>query len=630
MKYRAEVDGLRALAVLPVIFFHAGFEFFSGGFVGVDIFFVISGYLITSILIEDIEKKQFSLLRFYEKRARRILPPLFLMAGISSILVLYVFSPKDVKDFGQSLVATLLFTSNFLFWIESDYFSGASEIKPLLHTWSLSIEEQFYLIYPFILLIFFKLLTRIYLAVLFSSILLISFVANYYYSNLNETSTFFLTHYRIWELAAGVTTAIYMLNDDNSTETKSMKFTPYIGLSLILVAITNPTTESMIIIQLLAVAGTVLILLPSEKSNFVVSHFLKNSALVKIGLYSYSLYLFHQPILAMFKFIYAVEYNNIHALLAISLSFILAILSFYLVETPFRRKIKKNIFYSITAVSFFILLSTGLYMHKYYQKLGNSIYPDYYEIVTKESNEDLTLKRSSYYSVLEKPFDKSLNIKPNLLVVGDSHAFDTALMLHLTKQYKNKFNIRYLDIELSCFDSENEISFKINERIINADLYFINFKRERKRKTLCAQLNNYGNELVGLSNFISKNSNKTIFISKGKPEYDGSQDYTLLDKLALRSKFKNINDFIIFSERYHYLNVEKNEIPESFQLSQKKHSNVVFLSEADLFCSNEYEKCFVVDDKFNKLTFDYGHFSVDGAKFYGNRSVNVWKALMKY
>ena len=153
MQYRAEIDGLRALAVLPVILFHAGFEFFGGGFVGVDVFFVISGYLITSLIINDINKDTFSIVNFYKRRARRILPALLFVMFVCLPFAWLILIPSELKDFGQSLVAISIFSSNILFWIESGYFDAAAELKPLLHTWSLAVEEQFYILFPVFLTI---------------------------------------------------------------------------------------------------------------------------------------------------------------------------------------------------------------------------------------------------------------------------------------------------------------------------------------------------------------------------------------------------------------------------------------------------------------------------------------------
>lgn len=148
MEYRREIDGLRALAVLPVILFHAGFKIFSGGFVGVDIFFVISGYLITSIILAEKEAGTFSIMRFYERRARRILPALFLVMLTCLPFAWLWLLPHDMQNFSQSLIAVSAFISNILFWLTSGYFETAAELKPLLHTWSLAVEEQYYLFFP--------------------------------------------------------------------------------------------------------------------------------------------------------------------------------------------------------------------------------------------------------------------------------------------------------------------------------------------------------------------------------------------------------------------------------------------------------------------------------------------------
>lgn len=145
MYYRKDIDGLRALAVVPVLLFHARLPGFSGGYVGVDVFFVISGFLITSILIREIDNRQFSLIRFYE---RRIFPALFAMIAVCVVAATVLMMPRDLVDFAKSVVAAALSASNLLFWWQSGYFDGAASAKPLLHTWSLAVEEQFYILFP--------------------------------------------------------------------------------------------------------------------------------------------------------------------------------------------------------------------------------------------------------------------------------------------------------------------------------------------------------------------------------------------------------------------------------------------------------------------------------------------------
>lgn len=151
MRYRSEIDGLRAIAVLPVVFFHAGLPGFEGGFIGVDIFFVISGYLITGILLSDMAKGQYSIIGFYERRARRILPALFAMLAAATGLALWLLLPGELEIFSEAVVATVLFVSNFQLTATTGYFAGEAENRLLLHTWSLAVEEQFYIFFPLIL-----------------------------------------------------------------------------------------------------------------------------------------------------------------------------------------------------------------------------------------------------------------------------------------------------------------------------------------------------------------------------------------------------------------------------------------------------------------------------------------------
>ena len=156
MRYRREIDGLRALAVVPVILFHAGFSTFSGGFVGVDVFFVISGYLITTIIVDELGKGSFTLLNFYERRARRILPALFFVMLFTLPFAWFWMLPPDLKSFSQSLVSVALFASNLFFGLKSGYFDTTTELKPLLHTWSLAVEEQYYILFPVFLMLAWK------------------------------------------------------------------------------------------------------------------------------------------------------------------------------------------------------------------------------------------------------------------------------------------------------------------------------------------------------------------------------------------------------------------------------------------------------------------------------------------
>lgn len=190
LRYRPEIDGLRALAVLSVIFFHAGFQLFRGGFIGVDIFFVISGYLITAIILAELESGGFSLLNFYERRARRILPALYVVMAVCLPIAWLWLMPSDAEEFSKSAMAVLVFASNIFFWHQSDYFDVATELKPLLHTWSLGIEEQFYVLFPIGLLWAWR-LGRKKVVVLLAIVSLLSLGLAHYGAHSHPTAAFF-------------------------------------------------------------------------------------------------------------------------------------------------------------------------------------------------------------------------------------------------------------------------------------------------------------------------------------------------------------------------------------------------------------------------------------------------------
>jgi len=209
MDYRREIDGLRAVAMMPVVFFHAGFDAFSGGFVGVDVFFVISGYLITSILVEELSQEHFSIVRFHERRARRILPALFFVMLCCMPFAWFWMIPDSLLEFGNSLGAVSLFVSNFLFWQEIGYFAAAAEEKPLLHTWSLAVEEQYYLLYPLLLAVVWHWKRQWLVATLVvgavGSLILADLGTRY-----RPDAAFYLAPFRAWELLVGSLVAYWL------------------------------------------------------------------------------------------------------------------------------------------------------------------------------------------------------------------------------------------------------------------------------------------------------------------------------------------------------------------------------------------------------------------------------------
>jgi peptidoglycan/LPS O-acetylase OafA/YrhL len=334
LKYRAEIDGLRALAVVPVILFHAGFELFGGGFVGVDVFFVISGYLITTILVEDIENNRFSIVNFYERRARRILPALFFVMLVCIPFAWMWMLPSQMTDFSQSLIAMSLFASNIQFWQESGYFRAAAEEMPLLHTWSLAVEEQYYLLFPIFLFLAWRFgKNRVFwMIVVFAVISLM--LSEWGWRN-HAPANFYLAPTRAWELFAGSITAFVV----QKRGVRANNVLSLIGLAAIVFAIFayDETTPFPSVYALVPVVGVVLLVLYASKET-LVAKFLSTKAFVGIGLISYSAYLWHQPLFA-FTRIRLIEEPSLALMGLLSVaSLVLSVFSWRYIENVFRDK----------------------------------------------------------------------------------------------------------------------------------------------------------------------------------------------------------------------------------------------------------------------------------------------------
>lgn len=342
-KYRPEIDGLRALAILPVILFHAGFTLFSGGFVGVDVFFVISGYLITSIILAEKENAAFSLIAFYERRARRILPALFFVMLASLPFAWFWLMPTDLKNFSESLIRVPLFWSNVFFYNKSDYFDISSELKPLLHTWSLSVEEQYYLIFPIFLLMFWRFGTRFIVIFLFL-IFLSSFSYAQYMVGVNSNAAFFLLPSRFWEILIGAFIAFYYANHNIRKHNHiTEQLGSLVGFIFIVYSIFAFNARSPFpgFYALVPTAGAALIIIFATNRTFV-GKLLSNKLMLGVGLVSYSAYLWHQPLFAFARHRNPNEPSLYLMAALIILTFILAYLTWKYIERPFRNKHRFN------------------------------------------------------------------------------------------------------------------------------------------------------------------------------------------------------------------------------------------------------------------------------------------------
>lgn len=366
MKYRSEIDGLRAIAVVPVILFHAGFEIFSGGFVGVDVFFVISGYLITTIIINEMDEGKFSLLNFYERRARRILPAMFFVVLCCLPFAWFLLMPSDMKDFSQSLVAVATFSSNILFWRESGYFDTAAELKPLLHTWSLAVEEQFYILFPLFLMAAWRFGKRAIVWTLIAAFVISLAMAQWGAYN-KPAATFYLLPTRAWELLIGSFAAFYLQKRSVPAPLWVNNVLSAVGLAAILFGVFafDDATPFPSVYALAPTVGTVLIILFAVRGT-AIQALLSLKAFVSVGLISYSLYLWHQPVFAFWRHYNVFEPTNLQMALLSTLCLPLAYLTYRAIETPLRQRstvTKQSQTLLVSAIILSFIGSFGLWGH---------------------------------------------------------------------------------------------------------------------------------------------------------------------------------------------------------------------------------------------------------------------------
>lgn len=335
IRYRADIDGLRAIAVLGVIVYHARLGVLSGGYTGVDIFFVISGYLISSIILREHAHGTFSIARFYERRIRRIFPALMMVIATTAVVGWFILSPYDYQVFGQSALAASAFFSNFFFNRFTDYFAPASETHPLLHTWSLGVEEQFYLLAPFALLLIMR-LRRPYKSIVVMGLLVLSLAISMYGIEYEWPSAFYLLPSRAFEILIGVAVALRIYPVMHTQVTRTL--VGLAGLAAIAIAMLTyrPETPFPGVAALLPCLGTAALIASGERRDTPTCELLSFGPLVLIGTISYSLYLWHWPVLSMAHYAIPEDPDLLLRFLLLALSVILATLSWAFIEVPMR------------------------------------------------------------------------------------------------------------------------------------------------------------------------------------------------------------------------------------------------------------------------------------------------------
>ena len=623
MKYIPEIDVLRAIAVFSVIFFHYQIPYFNGGYVGVDIFFVISGFLITNIIYKKIQNNKFSLLEFYKKRSRRILPVLFFVIIISNFFFLNLnLSEQEANNLKDSSLASILFFSNIYFFFNSGYFALSSELQPLIHTWSLAVEEQFYIFFPIFLIIFLK-YKKINIGTLILSIIILFILLTNYLEKIAPTLNFYSPISRSWALLIGSLISIYFnkINKFFSKKQKVLLF--YLGFILISLSIItfDKKTPYPSVYSLLPVIGSALIIMFYNFSGILKKVF-HNRTLVFLGLISYSLYLWHQPVLVFIKYhlIHPIYYGVEVKILALAIILILSYLSYQFIEIPFRKKnidLKYFVFF-ITFLSIGVATSNNFYKYKniknlkiynYAKDLAKIEYNCEYSISgcrfgnTSKNNFDVLLLGDSHARMLIPNLDKVLkNLKlsgyhPDALIYSILKSEDD---LGINRKYKKNVEKAYLNqiCELSKKSKLTILSYRYTKYLNNNLNYFYNSKldeNESKKKMLFQRIMH-----------IKNCSNKMVLIG---PVPDSPVWGPNIHRI-------NVSDLMANSTLEFFMDKNKDalDIISKIKANNKHNNNFHIIQPYEYLCNKK--KCsFILDEKTPiTLYYDDNHLSNIGSK----------------
>ena len=633
LTYRPEIDGLRAIAVGAVILYHAhitilGYQPFKGGFIGVDIFFVISGYLITSIILKElITTGSFSFKNFYERRIRRILPALLFVMLASLPFAWFYLLPDQIFHFSNSIVYSLGFISNLFFHFSGNAYFGVAETKPLLHTWSLSIEEQYYILFPIFLIFIFKFLRKY----LFHSFILIFFISlglADFFSKVHPGFNFYILPTRGWELLAGSILAYFEIKNGIRCKSKSLNLIlPIIGLLLIILSILffdSGNIRHPSFYTLIPVIGTCLIIWFSNKDDYL-SRLLSLSFFSSIGLISYSLYLWHYPIF-IFNELSQLNYNLFIILI---LTFSISFFSYYFVEKPFRNK--KNNFKFI----FSLICSAYIILFLFFlsSSMTNGHDKRYYSSDTYSLS---NYKHSQSYDDFLKNYNyNNYNDKKNVLIVGNCFGWDVFKIFtktNLSEKFyfssillKNKtdaFQITHL-YQLLTGNKKNINFNKITQKQYNEADYII----------LASQYTDEDIFILPDLLKILKSDNKKVLVFNQVGVQPLKYNSLLQDLSRLDFKIYNINNFPSEEDLNEIEKNVYNDFKKNNQINSKIKNIVsnqaIFFERERIFCNENKKLCFVITDDGYKVYWDHGHITDKGAEFFA-RIIEKDELFLKY
>jgi peptidoglycan/LPS O-acetylase OafA/YrhL len=633
LTYRAEIDGLRAVAIVSVILYHAKLvifdrEWFEGGFIGVDIFFVISGYLITRIiLIEIYLNGSFSFLSFYERRARRILPMLFVVIIASIPYAHQHLSHSDFAEYAESMLACLFFVSNFFFYFSTtEYGADSALLKPFLHTWSLGVEEQFYLLFPIIAIGLYKFWRKQFLAILVGLSLLSLLFADLM-EVWNKDLNFYLPFSRFWELAIGSIIAYRELNCKPSNEGLASRFLPILGLFLLIYSILffdsktpHPTYHTLI-----PIIGVALIIRFSSKHDSV-GQVLGSTPFVGLGLISYSAYLWHFIIFA-FSRQASLSHSNQDMLLWIAITFVLSIISYKFIESPIRdkNKVSTKLFVNMISAFFILISAVGVLI------ISGVVESSQTKLVNRFLDRGHFAREHKNFEVgYDYKFIK--NNKPNILIVGNSHAEDLLKAMSFS-WIAEKYNINLTSPAKRTSDMSYQIYcfwLYINNNITRChrEEFGPNLIEQYSAADIVVFASRWSSQqdIGALTRSIPVvlGDGKKVIVVGNTPESKtfGEKKLNRFDRFLFEnSRLPSLRELYEIEEEF-YNDFMTNEIKVNQRLmgivKGFQRDDVVFKDRSEFMCDTDSNRChmYFPQDKV-KLLWDYGHTTTDGARVLG-------------
>lgn len=595
--YRTDIDGLRALAVISVILFHLGY--LQNGYLGVDVFFVISGYLITGIISKEVKNNSFSILKFYERRIRRIIPLVLFTSLIAFLLGVFFMLPNDLENLCQSVFASNFSVNNILMYITyADYWDIKNDYKPLMHTWSLGIEEQFYVLYPFIFF-FFKKNKQILLILLSLTILSICI----FLLEENSLAKFYFIQYRFFELSFGGIAAIYFKSSNLNYESKKNQYILFSFLIILFLMLLFPLTlgdNSKILLVTIITTGILVFGDIYFQKNRLYKALFSNKIVSLIGKISFSIYMWHQIVFSFTRYAIIDEITTSMSLVLIIITLLLSMLSYRFIETTFRNRQlwkTKNVlvflslaFVLITGTSFYVYSIGGVVKDVPELGLKYEVFPEKMNFFNGADN--IHIHYNENVRSFDKPFSTSNKIK--VLVIGSSFGRDFANIL-LESKFINELELRYFDI--TRVDVDSTLKQRINEA------KYVFFTDGITKEDL---------SVIGLKHDVNFTGEKLIIVGPKNFGYSNGINYNNSTKDS-------------FNPKTYSTQLKKGVLEKNSELKQKWKSNYIDLIEP---VSDAQGKVLVFTPEGKFVSQDTLHLTKFGAVFYASLLENRLKNIL--